>query len=226
MSSQMPQQRPEELGHVHGLEVVRLPAEIHPHVLTFRGYREGSQGRDAVMLVVVAYDRRLSLRCPSAPTRGDEEKAALIHEGEMGPKSLGFFLSPATGTAAHGPWRGRRVGRAAAPAPDSSSSDGVRSSRHGQGDSGCQTRPESPPRCASRSIARWESHWPLPLVATAAVCAPTAGRSIFAAPQASAWLPKRPCPQWPRLAASGRPSRWRPVNNVPPRVSLCPGPAA
>src|SRR6266511_3298089 len=141
LSSQMPQQRPEELGHVNGLEAVRLPAEIQPYGPTCRGHREGSQGRDAVMLVVVAHARRLSLRRPGAPARGDEQQAALIQEGEMGPKSLGFFLSPATGSAANGQWLSRGVGWAAAPAPDSSSPDGVRSSRHGQGESGCQTPP-------------------------------------------------------------------------------------
>jgi hypothetical protein len=61
MSSQMPQQGPEELGHINGLEVVRLPAARQPHVVTFRGHRECSQGRDTVMLVVIAHDRRLAL---------------------------------------------------------------------------------------------------------------------------------------------------------------------
>src|SRR6266487_6944330 len=43
MAAQMPQQRPQELGHVDGLAVMRLPAEIQPHVLPFRGHREGSE---------------------------------------------------------------------------------------------------------------------------------------------------------------------------------------
>ncbi len=182
MPPQMPQERPGELGHINGLEVVRRRAEIQPHVLTCRGHREGSQGREAVMRVVVAPDLRLSLRRPGALARGDEQKAALIQEGEMGPKSLGFFLSPATGSAAHGPWLGRRTGWAAAPALDSSSPDGVRASRHGRGDSGRQTAPESPQRCASRSIARWESHGPWPLHQLQQVLPLLAGQF--------AWLPR------------------------------------
>jgi hypothetical protein len=76
-AAQMPQCS-EEPRHVDGLEVVRLPAAVQPHVLPCWRDGEGSQRREAVMRVVVAVDRRVPGRRPSAAACGDEEKTALI----------------------------------------------------------------------------------------------------------------------------------------------------
>jgi hypothetical protein len=52
---------------------------------------ERRQGREAGMLVVVAENRRGPHGRPGAAPGGPEQQAALSQEGEVGPKSSGFF---------------------------------------------------------------------------------------------------------------------------------------
>jgi hypothetical protein len=87
MTSQMVQERPQKVGHVHGGEVVRLKPDVQAPMLPVRRDSERRQRRDPIVFVGVADERRLPLRCPRAPARRDKEKAALIQEGQMGPKS-------------------------------------------------------------------------------------------------------------------------------------------
>jgi hypothetical protein len=102
MTPQVAQQGSHEACDVNGLEVVGLEVDVQPHMLALGGHREGRQGRDAVMLVVVGNDGRVACRGPGAPSRGDEKKSTFIQEGQVGPQALGFFLSPATCSASSG----------------------------------------------------------------------------------------------------------------------------
>jgi hypothetical protein len=43
------------------------------------------------MLVMLSADRRMPRRRPGALAGGDEQQAALIQKGQMGPKSSGSF---------------------------------------------------------------------------------------------------------------------------------------
>jgi hypothetical protein len=72
MAAQVPQQHSEELGHVDGLKVVRLEAEVEAQVLALRGHGEGGQRRDPVMLVAIGDDGGLSCGSPRPAARGDE----------------------------------------------------------------------------------------------------------------------------------------------------------
>jgi hypothetical protein len=182
MTPQMAQQGSHEARHVNGLEVVDLEADIQAHMLALGGYCKGRQGRDAVMLVGVGDDRRVTRRGPGSPPRGNKQKATFIQEGQVGTQAVGFFLSPATCSASTGRSPARRAGWDGAPAPDSSSPGAGGSSRHAQGDSAPQSGPGSRRQCASRSTARWESQAPGPLSVRAAPMARGAGRSICAAP--------------------------------------------
>jgi hypothetical protein len=77
---------------VHGLEIVLLEASVQPDALADRTDREHGQGRDAVVLVAVGDLGGLTFRPPGPPARGDEQEAALIQEGQMGPKFSRLFL--------------------------------------------------------------------------------------------------------------------------------------
>lgn len=57
---------------------------------------ESAKGRDSVLLEPMVEMRCLASGCPGAPHIGDEQKAAFIHEYEMGAKSCGFFLCEAS----------------------------------------------------------------------------------------------------------------------------------
>jgi hypothetical protein len=92
VSPQMPQQRPQEVGDIEGLEVTQLEADVHPHVLALGGYGEGGQRRDAVMPITVRDNGRLPLGSPRPAAGWDEQKATLIQEGQVGPQAVGFFL--------------------------------------------------------------------------------------------------------------------------------------
>jgi hypothetical protein len=226
MAPQVLQEPPQKVSHVHGGEVGRLEADIHPHVLALRGHGEGSQRRDAVMFVTVQDDWRLSSGCPRPPTRGDEQKAALIEKCQVGAKSSGFFLSPATCSASSAQSPARRAGWPDAPAPDSSSLSCVTLSRHGRGGSARQNVPEPRRRCAVRSTARWRNHAPWPPAIRCAPAVRIAGPSVCAAARAQVWGPKPPRPLSARLAAIGTQSLPTPAPGVPPGSGSAPVPTA
>jgi hypothetical protein len=87
----MRQERAEDVGHMEGVKVVRLETEGQAQMLARRRDGESRQGRDPVMRVVVRDDGRMPLGRPGAAAGRDAQKAALIQEGEVGPKSSGFF---------------------------------------------------------------------------------------------------------------------------------------
>ena len=121
VSQQMPQEQAQDVRHVHGLEVVRLPAEVQSHMLVFPRDGEGRQAGEAVMFVVVAGDGRVPRRRSGPATRWEEQKAALIREGEMGTTSSGFFYRRPCGALPmhHGlfvAWHGSTLWHLTAPA--------------------------------------------------------------------------------------------------------------
>jgi hypothetical protein len=200
-SSKLPQERAQEGGDVQGLEVARLEAEVSTQVLALGRNSECRQCREASMFVVVGDDGGMPHGRPGAATGGDEQEAALIQNGEMGPKSLGVFFGPARGRAASGRWPARPVGGRAAPAPDRSPLSGARASSRARDDSAPQSAPESSPRCAVRSTARSRTHAPGPPGVRAAPTVHLAGRSAGAVGLAPAWGLTPPRPRLPRRAA-------------------------
>jgi hypothetical protein len=197
-SPEMPQERTKEVGHIDRLEVPWLEAEVQPQMLALGGHREGGQGRDPVMLRVVADEGRMPRGRPGAAAGRNEPKAALIQEGEVGPKSSGFFVWPATWSAASGPWPARRVGWPALRAADNSSLSDARASRRVPGDRAPHRPPGSPPRSAVRSAAHWQTQGRWPPGARARPVGYTVGRLTGAAGQGWAWGPRPPpcCQAW------------------------------
>jgi hypothetical protein len=225
-SPEMPQKRPQERGHIEGLEVVRLKADVQAQVLAFGRDRQGRQRRNPIVLVIVGEDRCVPHGRPGPATGRDEQKAALIQESEMGPKSSGFFLWPAMCSASSARWPARSVGWLAAPAPDSSTPSGVRASRRARDDSAPQSAPESPPRCAAGSTARWRTHGFGPPGATAAPTAYTARWSICTAARVLVGGPRPLRRPRPRPAATDKLIPLTPAPGAPPRSGSILGPEA
>jgi hypothetical protein len=151
-------------------------------------------------------DRCLARRRPGPTTRGHEQNAALVEEREMGAKSSGVFLWPATGRASSASLLVRCAGWPGVPAPDCSNASSARPSTRARGDStpGTPTLPPWP--CASRSRARWESHRPWPLSATVAAIVGIVGPSACAAGPEPAWRPRQPRRRSPKPVATATPS--------------------
>lgn len=126
----------QERGHMHGLEVVLPETGIQSDVPADRADREGGQGRDAVVLVAVGNPWSLTLRAPRPSARRNEQKAALIQEGQMGPKFSRLFLYAATCIASSVRRRPRRIARASVPAPGRTTGTAATAATHGWGDSG------------------------------------------------------------------------------------------
>ena len=82
----------QERGHMHGLEVVLLEAGTQADVPVDLADGDGVQRRNAVILAAVGHNRRSAFRTPGSTSRWNEQKAALIQEGQMGPKASSLFF--------------------------------------------------------------------------------------------------------------------------------------
>jgi len=105
--SEVPEEGAQEGRDGPGGEVGRLKVDVEAQVLAAGRDGEGRQGGEAVPPLTVAEQGRLAAGGPGATDRRDEEEAALIEEGEMGPTSPRGFLYRASAPASTGRWRPR-----------------------------------------------------------------------------------------------------------------------
>src|SRR6266478_1047175 len=186
-STQVGEQQTQEPGHVHGFEVVLSKLKVETQAGTLGRNREGRDGRDPVVLVVVAHDRRASSRAPRPTARRDEHEAALIEEDDVGAKPSGFFLLTATCAASSARWLLRRAGSRGVRALGNSTRTPEERARGGSGGSGPRTSCGRAWRCASTSTARWESRTLSPPRAAASATSRAAWRSVSRAGPEWAW---------------------------------------
>lgn len=134
-STQMPEKVAQEPDNLHAGDVDRVETKVQPEMLP--GWGHGDTGDDgyAIPSIAVFEQRGLSDRRPGLADVRDEEEAAFVEEDEMGPKSLGFFLSAATRVSSSARWRARPVAAPAAPASDTSSPSPASPATHGLDDS-------------------------------------------------------------------------------------------
>src|SRR5919106_5570269 len=87
--------------HIKSIEVSPMKLQIERQMFPFRRDTERANGRNLVSLQRVVMHRGLPSGGPSPDQIRDQQKATLIEEHLVGAKSLGFFLSSATGTASN-----------------------------------------------------------------------------------------------------------------------------
>lgn len=105
-ASQVSEQLSKELDHFRGADVlVGVEPGIQGDAPPLRRHAEGRDGRDLFPAPGAPQVRGLAPGCPGAGDVGDQEKATLIEEGQMGPKPGGLFLYGATGSASSARWR-------------------------------------------------------------------------------------------------------------------------
>lgn len=93
VAGDLAQQVAEEGRDLLALDIVlvQLAVQRTPEALGADG--DARDGRDAVVRVPVAHDRRLPHRPPRLADRGDQEKARLVDEDEVGPQPCGVFFT-------------------------------------------------------------------------------------------------------------------------------------
>lgn len=154
----MPEEVAQKGNDLHPRDVDGMEAKVKSEPLSRRGDRDGGNGRDPVPAVAVSEDGGTADRRPGLAHIRNEEKAAFVEEYEMGPKSLGFFLSPATDASSSVGWPPRLSVWPGAPASARSIRDPSSSATHGRGD----TELRNVSRSAWRSVAGSTDPWYIP----------------------------------------------------------------
>ena len=157
-AAQVLEQLPEELGHVWRSDIlVAMESGVEGDAPPAWRNADGGDGRNLGPASSATQARSLSPGSPGAKDVGDEQKAALIEEYQMGAKFFGFFLYGAKYTASSGRWPSHHAPAPAFPVFDSSSPRSSGNATDDWGDSRFRTafRP-SPPRGAS-SKGPWNS---------------------------------------------------------------------
>ncbi|MFH0920888.1 MAG: hypothetical protein V1913_11050 [Fibrobacterota bacterium] len=113
---QMVKQMPQESDDLNSGDVLAMKTEVETQALPRGGYRKGGDCGNPIPLVAVPEDRGLPDCRPSLTDVRDEENPAFVEEGEMGAKSSGFFLYPATRVSSSGRWLSRPSAWHGAPA--------------------------------------------------------------------------------------------------------------
>lgn len=133
--AQVPEKVAQESDDFHTGDVGAVQTEVKSKPLVHRGYGDGRDGRNPIPLVAVSEDGRLPDRCPGLADVRDEEEPAFVEKYEMGPKSSGFFLYPATRVSSSGRWFPRLCVWPDVPASATSIRDSSSPATHGPGGS-------------------------------------------------------------------------------------------
>ena len=95
-SAQVVQKVTQEADNLHPCNVGAMETEVKSKPLARWGDGDCGDGRNPLPAVAVSKDRGMADRRPSLTHVRDKEESAFVEEYEMGPKSLGFFLTRAT----------------------------------------------------------------------------------------------------------------------------------
>ena len=201
-SAQMAQQVTQESDDLHPGNIGTVETEVESKSLARRGDGDGGDGRNPLPAVAVSKDRGTADRCPSLAHVRNEEESAFVEEYEMGPKSLGFFLTPATPASSSVRWLARFSAWPGVPAFAMSILNPSSLATHDQSDRECRNVSRSAWQFAAESIVLW--YIPLrqhhaPTVVGAAVFATW---TTVAGAQGLVWAARR----LPRLGESPGPN--------------------
>jgi hypothetical protein len=93
MAGDLPQQRTEEGRDLVALDIVLIELAVQRTPKALGADGDARDGRDAVVRVPVAHDRRLPHWPPRLADRGDQEEARFVDEDEVGPQPRGVFFT-------------------------------------------------------------------------------------------------------------------------------------
>ena len=143
-------------GDLLACNVVGVQVNIEPHASSSRRNRDARNGGDPISFVAVPQDRSFTRRGPRPADVGNEQETAFVEEGQMGPKSCGFFLSRAMWSSSIVRWPSRHAGSPDVWASGNSIPTPATSpSKHDRCDSARRTPSRSTVRCVVRSTVRW-----------------------------------------------------------------------
>jgi len=154
-SAQMAQEVTQESDDLHPGNIGTVETEVKSKPLAQRGDGDGGDGRNSLPAVAVPEDRCTADRRPGLAHVRNEEEASFVEEYEMGPKSLGFFLTPATPASSSLRWLARFSAWPDAPASATSILNPSSLATHDRSDRECRNVSRSAWRFAAGSIALW-----------------------------------------------------------------------
>jgi hypothetical protein len=152
-SAQVAQQVTQEADDLHSRNIGAMETEVKSKPLA--RWRDGDcgDGRNPLPSVAVSEDRGMADRRPSLAHVRDEEESAFVEEYEMGPKSLGFFLTRATAASSSVRWLARFSAWLGAPASATSILDPSSLATHDRSDRESRNVSRSAWQFAAESIA-------------------------------------------------------------------------
>lgn len=220
-SPQMPKQIAQESNDLHTRDVGCVQAQIEAKSYPAGRDGDSGDGGDPITPVAVSEDRGLSDRCPGLANVRNEEEAAFVEEGEMGPKSLGFFLYAATWISSTGRSLPRLFAWPDVPVSAMSTPSSASLAKHGPGGRGPQNAARSASLCAAGSTNPLRIQLPEPPVSGVAAVRASAVVTTAAAFPTQAWAAER-SPHPPESSEpSAPPSLWKHSRSRPPIDRSC-----
>ena len=134
-SAQVPEEVTQEADDLHPRNVGAVETEVKSKPLARWGDGDGGDGRNPLPPVAVSKDRGMADRCPGLAHVRNEKESAFVEEYEMGPKSLGFFLTRATAACSSVRWLARFSAWLGAPVSATSILDPSSLAKHDRSDS-------------------------------------------------------------------------------------------
>jgi len=201
-SAQVAQKVVQEADDLHPRNVGAMETEVKSKPLAQWGDRDCGDGRNPLPRVAVSDNRGMADRRPGLAHVRDEEESAFVEEYEMGPKSLGFFLTRATAFSSNVRWLARFSAWPGAPASATSILDPSSLATHDRSDTESRNVSRSAWQCAAASIALSYIPLRLHLAPTVARACAFATWTTVAVGQALVWAAGLP----PHLGESPGPN--------------------
>lgn len=207
------------------IEAVNIPGaipDIQGNSLSFWGYRKGADGGYPILFVEMVKEGRLTLWPPCASDRGDEQEAAFIKKGQMGPTFFRVFLYGASDTASSGRLPFRPAAERDALVSDSSIPGFPGASRHGMDDTECRIVGRSLRPHGVMSTSPSDNLQPEGLSKAPSRACPSAPWSAWADGLEWVGVATLPTPFLDMTDTIGTPNSLKSLRHVPPPTDSCP----
>lgn len=152
-SAQVPEEVTQEADDLHSRNIGAMETEVKSKPLARWGDSDCGDGRNPLPRVAVSEDRGMADRRPGLAHVRNEKESAFVEEHEMGPKSLGFFLTRATAFSSNVRWLARFSGWLGALASATSILDPSSIATHDRSDRESRNVSRSTWQFAAESIA-------------------------------------------------------------------------